>query len=561
MSRAPTPRERLLIVALFVLLAVMHTFPLVLRLDSHIYALFAGDNYEYLWKTWWVGHAVTTPALNPFFHPDVYYPYGYPMAYGELTPLHTFGFLPVTLLFDFVTSYNAAVLASMVFTGWFTYEWAHYRLRRDVSASGWLLMAAALAAALAFTFYPNRIERIVGHMPMMSTHGMILALLGIDWWLDSRRPRDAVVIGLGIALAALASWYYPFMLLLTLPVYVLAKLGRGILPALQDARTWAALGIVAVVVGALTVPFLVPYLRLDTGDINVTLENVRFWSLSPLDYVLPTQRHPLWGGLATDVVWFLPGEMPYEFMVAPGYVVLILGLIGFRYAPNRALKWLTVTALVLSFGPFLNIGRIPTPVPLPGLAVYSLFPFGDSVRTYARFSLVAGAGFGLLAGYGYREIMLRTESTRRRVVISVVLVALAAFELRPWTWTATLIPVQPRPVDTWLAEQPDDAPIMQYPVLAALSGPAMLYTRYHGKPVIFGYGTYFPFIFQRDHPDLYTFPDDAAVDALAAWGVRYVLVDLEQLTDITLDDIAAQPRLQHVITLEGDAVYEILTAD
>ncbi|MEO1443640.1 MAG: hypothetical protein AAFV33_24775, partial [Chloroflexota bacterium] len=347
MQNPPTRRERALIVLLFTVLALVYTFPLVTRLTTHITGPAPGDNYEYVWKMWWVGHAISSPELNPFFHPDVYYPNGYPLAYGELTPAHTFGFLPLTLAVNATFAHNIAGLLAIVLTGWVTYEWAHYRLRKDTDAAGWLLVMGALVAALAFTFYPNRVARIAGHIPMMSTQWMVLTLLAIDWWIDHRRWRDAAMIGVGIALAALGSWYYPFMMLLLLPVYVIVQMGRGTLAALREPRTWGALAIVAGIVAVLTVPFLVPYLRLDTADASVGIGSVTFWSLSPVDYFVPNPRHPLYGAAAQRLVWFLPGEMPHEFYATPGYVVLVLGFIAWRHANNRALKWLVVVAALL----------------------------------------------------------------------------------------------------------------------------------------------------------------------------------------------------------------------
>jgi hypothetical protein len=101
---------------------------------------------------------------------------------------------------------------------------------------------------------------------------------------------------------------------------------------------------------------------------------------------------------------------------------------------------------------------------------------------------------------------------------------------------------------------------MEYPLSAALSGPAMLYTRYHQKPVVFGYGTYLPLLYRQRHPALLSFPDDPALDQLTEWVVRYVLITIPTLSDdqsFTIAQVSAQPRLRHVITLADVAVYEL----
>jgi hypothetical protein len=134
-----------------------------------------------------------------------------------------------------------------------------------------------------------------------------------------------------------------------------------------------------------------------------------------------------------------------------------------------------------------------------------------------------------------------------------------------WIGPMKLVTVKPRPVDAWLASQPAHSVLMQYPLSTALSGPAMLYTRYHHQPVVYGYGTYFPFIFRDQHPELEDFPADTALDQLAEWQVCYVLIDTAALSDLpddsddkfSLDSVKKQPRLQYVITLGDEMVYRL----
>jgi hypothetical protein len=81
---------------------------------------------------------------------------------------------------------------------------------------------------------------------------------------------------------------------------------------------------------------------------------------------------------------------------------------------------------------------------------------------------------------------------------------------------------------------------------------------------VYGAGTYFPGIFTNRYPHVAEFPDDLALNQLAAWDVKYILVDVKHLNDpattFTLADIDAQPRLRHVVTLDSQAVYELLPA-
>ncbi|HLU10712.1 MAG TPA: hypothetical protein VK003_13665, partial [Oceanobacillus sp.] len=550
---------------------------LILNLNTHVLGGAKLDNFEYLWKMWWVPHAIFERGISPFFHPDIYVPFGYPLAYGEITPVHTFGMIPFTLLFGEIISYNLSALASFILTGWAMYALARRWLARltpssparvkgepneeSVWSDSRLLFLAAFFAGAALAFCAYRMQKLTGHVPMSDTQWLVLTLLFFDWWLERRELRDAAFTGLFFSLSALSSWYYPFMLILLLPVYALFRV-ESIRQLLTDRRSYIALGVAAIITAVLCVPFLIPYLQLNTeGATYVPLEEAAFWSASPTDYVMPNPLHPLWGNTVQKVMWPFPSPMMTEFVISIGWITIVLTLFAWRETKGknwRALKALVVTAFILSLGPILYLSRLPLNVPMPAYIVREIMPFADSLRSWGRFSIFVMLGCSLLAGAGL-ILGLGTLTPRIRysgAVIALVLVLFAAW-IGPFPQTR----VEPRPVDLWLAEQPDNAPIMEYPIPEALSGPAMLYTRYHQKPVVFGYGTYLPLLYRQRHPDLYTFPDDAALDQLEQWGVHYVLITVPALSydqSFTMDEVDTQPRLRHVTSLGDVVVYELL---
>ncbi len=552
------------VAAAYAALAVAFTWPLGLRLTTHVIGPWRGDNFEYVWKMWWVAEALFNRRVSPFFHPEIYYPTGYNLAYGEITPAHTFLLAPLTRWLGEVTAYNLAVLLSVWLSGLAGF-WLARRWLRDLAGDrGRLLTGAAFFAGAVFAVCGYRMVRIAGHLPLIDTHWLALALLGLDRWLDTRRLREAALTGLMIALAALSSWYYGLMLAMLLPVYVLAR-GREVWAWRADRRTWGGAALAAGLALALCAPFLRPYLELARdGEAAVPLREASFWAASPLDYLMPNPRHPLWGEAVQAIMWPVPGhEMPAEFVNSLGWITLVFGLWSWRqvHGPRwRGLKWIVIAAFILSLGPHLHLGRVSLGIPLPALALRDLLPAADGVRSWGRFAVFVMLGFSVLAGAGLL-LWLRDKPSRDRRVwgAAALIAALAA----AWIGPARLVRVEPRPVDRWLAAQPDGAAIMQYPLDEALSGPAMLYTRYHGKPVVFGYGTYLPLLFRERHPELAEFPMNTALDRLAEWGVRYILITvpaLERAPDgerFTLADVEAQPRLRYITTLGNEAVYEL----
>ena len=553
-------RHHFAALAAYLLLTIGFTWPLLPDLDTHVLGGARLDNYEYVWKMGFIADALRA-GRDPFFAPDIYVPFGYPLAYGEITPIHTFGMAPLTWLFGPVVSYNLAALGSTVLSGWAVYLLARRWLLRDSEMPVRLAALAAFTAGAAFAFSAYRMQKLTGHMPLFDTHWLALALLWFDLWLDRGRLREGAVLGGMVALAALSSWYYAFLLGLALPVVALARAGN-LVPHLRDPRRWLSAVLAVVVVLTLCLPFLVPYLQLDSrGATVVPLREAAFWAASFTDYLMPNPLHPLWGEAISRVMWPLPTPMMTEFVISIGWVTLLLALIGARrtHGPSwRSLKWMMIAAFVLSLGPYLTISRLPLDIPLPDLLLREIVPFADSVRSWGRFSVLVQLGACVLTAAGLASL-LRTQSARRQVGYGVLALGLILFGA--WQGPQPLSEMRPRPVDTWLAAQPDRDPIMEFPLAEALSGPAMWYTTVHGHPVTFGYGTYLPLLYRQRHPALTTFPGDGALDQLAAWGVRYVLVSQWALSydySFTMAQVDAQLRLRRLISRDGVVVYELL---
>jgi len=549
------------VIAAYSALELVFTWPLALRLTTHVIG-FPNDNFEYIWKLWWTAHAVFERGVSPFVQPDIYYPFGYLLAYGDITPAHTFLLMPVTLLLGATTTYNLIMLVSGPLSGWAMFRLARRWLARSGDGGEGALAAwAAFFAGAVFALSAYRLFRTIGHLPLIDTHWLVIAVWGLDRWIESRRLRDALLAAIGISMAALGSWYYALMLLILLPVMLIAWVG-DLRPLLQDRRTWVSAAVVAGVTAALCVPFMLPYREVGAqagGALIVPLDDASFWAASPLDYLLPNPRHPLWGAAIQRAMWPLPGDPPGEFGAATlGLTTLLFAAWGWKRASGprwRAIKWVGGVALILSFGPILHVGRLPLGIPLPAMLL-RLLPLADSVRSWGRFSIFVMLVASLLAAAGFRAGLADIASHKRQMIAAALVTALALFE--SYSTLDQLYEVGPRPVDAWLAAQPGDFAIMQYPLGEALSGRQMLYTRYHGKKITFGYGTYLPLIYLKRHPELAAFPADAALDRLVEWRVRYVLVGSRFAAEpIPQAAIDAQPRLKRIGEWDGIDVYEL----
>jgi hypothetical protein len=155
------------------------------------------------------------------------------------------------------------------------------------------------------------------------------------------------------------------------------------------------------------------------------------------------------------------------------------------------------------------------------------------------------------------EISLSREQAS--LLAGVMFTLLILFEF--WTVPFGMCEVKPRPIDRWLAQQPGDFAIMQFPYGSAITGAQMYYTKFNGKKIASGYGTYFPATFTARADDLKAFPAFRSIKVLREWEIRYALVNLSEYgerTSILLDELAAQKQLRLITTVEDILVYEVL---
>ena len=539
-----------------------------------------GDAYEYVWKLWWFKHTLLETRQSPWIVPEIYYPHGYLLAYGETTVANMFLALPLVCLWGEIPAYNALILLSTILSGF-----TMFLLAREISGSFW----AGLLAGIIFAFSPFRRLQLL-HLNIATTQWFPLIFFFLERFSRTLKPSHGLAAGLCFALNALASWYYAIAGVLFVSVWAFVRF-RPVKNYLWRRQTWLALSFFVVTAMLLILPFAWPYLAIvNNPDVAIPIENSAFYSASPTDYVLPSPFQFLWGDWVFKNLFRRPA--PGEFIIGWGFMAWLFGLYGLRLAPQKVTRpWLVIVlvAVILSFGLTFHLtGRqvvIPAPasvvetankvfntislnyalapesftiaqtdglvIPLPALVMRWFIPVIGKIRTWTRFGVIALFGMAILAALGAaawhrREILPKSSSMKQRLAWSIV-IGLALFEL--W-WSPLIIgtPISGRPVDRWLADQPERFAIIQYPLSSAFTPEQFIYTRIHGKPIVHGYATYFSFVFGRQHPELLDFPSPVALKQLADWGVRYVLVETDapytQEAQIILEKINQESCLQ-----------------
>ncbi len=330
-------------------------------------------------------------------------------------------------------------------------------------------------------------------------------------------------------------------------------------------KSLLAFGVLAVVLVGLS---MLPYLNLNSqnGLASRSADYLNRYSASPTDYVIPSIKQFLWGGWVDNT--FSP-EIFQEATLYIGVVAFVLVVIAwikrrqFRRPELLGITTLTAAAaFVLSLGIQLHwLGKLVvslprflqpilrrTTMPLIYLPAYYLFrylPFFAKMRVMMRFGLFTLIFTSMLAGLG-AYLLTKSASSDVKRWVGIGLLVLVFIDFYPGVLT-DFRPVQARPVDTWLAAQPDTGALAQFP-FDEESGQAQVYdTLVNQKPFLGGYfNANSPEQYTRILPAMNTFPSQASVDLLKQLGVTYVVVDssrYENFSDVdrTIQSLGLQP--------------------
>ncbi len=588
------------VVCLFVLLTVFWTWPMVARWNSAVLGP-PGDNLEYVWKMWWFKEAILTRGATPFFNPDVFHPYGYPVALSETTTAHTVLGLPLTAFWGETAAYNSMMFGSFVLSGY-----GLYRLLRELGVGAF----GGIIGGIAFAFCPYRLSHLgAGHLPLMGTGWIPLLFWALERAIQRPSLRYGLLMGLFYALTALSSWYYAVMVAPFVALYLLLR-ARPWKRNLWRGALWASLGAGVVLGAALILPAALPILGLygrgETGY-DFSLRYVDQWSASPLDMVYPNAMHPWWGEAATRGYY----QNVNENLVYLGWVAMILAAVGV-WRGGRGLKlglghasatrvWAIVgiVAIVLALGTTLHWGGQPVyvqvpdavehqfsramyvltgrlalnkvdygplrregaiVVPLPTLLLYLYVPLLSAMRVWARFGVLAMLAVAVLAGFGVERVLARLGgSTKRAVAAGAVICALLLVDFAVAPYPYGYSEVRGQPSDLWLRDRGEPGPIIQFPLEKTWYGWMLYPQRVHGRPMAYGYGTFMPQAYEQSTEILKSWPSEESLGLLRDWDIRYVLVGARSYGDAwpglkaALDKTTA---LEQVATFQDSPLYQ-----
>jgi hypothetical protein len=239
-------------------------------------------------------------------------------------------------------------------------------------------------------------------------------------------------------------------------------------------------------------------------------------------------------------------------------IALVVMVVAFILALGTDLHWNNQRVDVPVPG-FLRsvLHRDSTPIPLPSYLLFRYFPLYSKMRALMRIGFFTLIFSTMMAGLG-ADWLLRRVGPKRALPVAAVLIVLVFLDFYPGPRQQFTL-VAPRPVDAWLAQQPGQGAVAQFPFSQEEDQDQVYDTLTHQKPYIGGFfSANQPSQYLDIRPVLSNFPNQPGVSLLRDLKVQWVLFDMSHYSDfealrLQLQDLG----LRYVTTISQEAVFEL----
>lgn len=519
----------------FLLLALVFTYPLVHTFTEAIVGGTQGDGIYFVWLVRWYQGFFSGENAHIFFNPLMNYPQGWNLSTTDTSLAALLPSIPFSMLLGPVAGFNIGMWLSFVFSGLAMYAWVFKHTRAH---------AASLVAGTIYAFYPNRIAHYdAGHLNLSATAWFPLYFMGLYEVLRSRERfnwRWMLLCAFSLGLIAFTSMYYLlFTLLMTLVFvagFLLVEQRTRLLAYLKQPAVWLR----AAVTALLSAPFLYmalrPFLSLagQGGLADRSVDYMNEYAASLTDFLAPASNHFLWGGWISEIFdrsQWIEGSL---YIGALTLTLLLLAFVWKKDVENKPLLFISalvmLAALVVAMGPHLHWDRElvlvnGARVPLPGLLLYTYVPFFAKMRAIMRMGLFTLLFAAFVAGLG-ADLLLRRIKPQWRHWAAAGLLVLVLFDFYPGSYHGRIKPVDARPVDYWLAQQPSNGAVVQLPFNRSTDQEQVFYALTHKKPFTGGFfNANQPPQFHYLAPILERFPDEHSIQTLREYQVEFIVID------------------------------------
>lgn len=329
--------------ALYLILAIVLTWPLAIRLNSAVSDL--GDPLLNAWIIDWDCYALTHQPLH-LFNAPIFYPSKLPLAYSE----HLTGIALLALPFYVIGLPPLAVYNIAMLIGFALSAYGGFVLARIVTRQLW----PAILGGLLYGFVPYRFGQLP-HIQIVSGGWLPLLLAALLVYRREPAWPRAMLFAAAFVMNGLTNVYFFLFgttaILLTMVLVAIAER--------RDRAFWLRLGGALGVAFLVLLPFLIPYqivsqeygMKRGVEESNGASATWSDWLIAPRESAI---YNPITSG----------EERHNERQLFPGAVMLILAASAFFVIPRReserlalaprSLRWLDALILLLSIATFVT---------------------------------------------------------------------------------------------------------------------------------------------------------------------------------------------------------------
>jgi len=474
-------KTHLLIIAIYAIIALLTTLPVILSFTSAI-AGSGGDPWQTIWrfehKVSEISAALTTQELVPYLQNE----FG---GGGEprLVNLSVWPWLPIHLIFGQPLTYNIVWLLSFILSGYFMFLLVSYLTKQSTTRPAITqqqILIGSFIAGLLYMLIPFRVAHSLGHFGAMQTQW--LPLLVLLSFILIRRPSYLTATGLALLLTVQAWTEHHYLLWFAVFLIILAIAHRTDLKKkFITSSGLKPLFLVIAVSAVLIIPSYLPTFKLafsEQNTLDLGYEQTIRFSADLFSFITPAINHPLWGNLTNTLFTNNYTGNPIEAAHFLGLIPVLLVLFFHQHIPKAQKKfwaWVAIIFFIISLGPRLHIfGRV-TPIPLP-YALFDNLPVFSSVRAVARASIFVSLSTSILVGW-----IATTQIKRPKIAALLALIIILEFLPLPFPVQSTNL----SPVYQQVSELPGSA-IVEIPAATnyTAASRALYASNTHGKKVI-----------------------------------------------------------------------------
>lgn len=469
-------RSELGTLLLYLLLAMVVTWPMALHISDGVPGVEEGDIWDHLWSMDWTRRAIVEPGVTLFFNPWAYIPEGlllFPMnLVNELLSV------PLQLLFGTIAAYNLMTIILLVFAAW-----AAFRLALHLTDNH----AAALVAGTVFGFTPCILSSLPNGTPETLSAGWMPLYI---WMLLRSAPRrdgpSLVVPAVILFMSAVSCWYYGAFNVMFTVLYVVSA--RGIETRENGpSAVKRGIGVLLLAVFLIAVPAVIFRASLDFSDAR--------YLQTKADFINRTLQHPTFSASPGSLLSVtgrrnVEGFAHYTFL---GWIPLLAalgGLVAGEGSLRRRMWWGAVAIFfaVMSLGPALWTAGRPR-VLLPYYLAMKFVPLFHCLEFPFRFAALVSLALAVLTALGVTRL-LRERGALTRATLAFVLVVFIIVEYIsavswPQPFESTRIPEAYRQ----LADREERGAVIEFPLGFDFKGRYFYHQMAHKRPIPVGINT------------------------------------------------------------------------